>query len=217
MAALYNGQFPELFRLLICGSSGKGKSSLIQQIMLNKHGILNKNFERLIYLRGVETNQEGFFRSLFRNNMITFDDIPEEDELLPLLRNNDKTTLLLLEDLDVKAFNSPLISRIYKMLSHHWNFSVIVTTQNCFVPGKERLTLIRNSTHIIIFANDLDHSIVRNLASRLHPQKPKAFIKLFEYVTSKEPFSYISVWSNCEKELRYRSHITDPIQKVYLL
>ena len=217
MSKVYNGQFPAIFRLLLCGSSMSGKTSIAYEIIANKYGILEKKFERLIYLRGIETEQEIFLRNYFGSNMIVYDGIPDEQELLPILQNNDKNTLLLIEDLDVNAFNSPFISRIYKVLSHHLKFSIITTTQNCFSSGKEKLTLIRNSTHILIFGNDLDHSIIRSLASRLYPEKPKAFINLFKDVTSKEPYSYLSVFSNCNRDLQFRSHLTQPVQKIYML
>ena len=217
MSEIYNGQFPPIFRMIVCGSSNVGKSSLVCKIIENRYGVLQKNFERLIYFRSIPTQQEKFLRQYFGGNMIIYDGIPDQQELLPILQDNKKNTLLLIEDLDVDAFNSPFISRIYKVLSHHLKFSVIITTQNYFGSGKEKLTLIRNSTHIIIFGNDLDHSIIRNLASKLHPEKPKAFINLFNDVTSKEPYSYLSVFSNCHGNLRFRSDITENIQKIYLL
>ena len=214
---IYNGQLPSIFRILLCGSSMSGKSSVAHKIIANRNGLLEKKFERLIYLRNIETEGESFLRNYFGHNMIVFDGIPSQEELLPILQDNSKNTLLFIEDLDSSAFNSNFISRIYKVLSHHLRFSVMITTQNCFSAGKEKLTLIRNSTHILIFGNDLDHSIIRSLASRLHPEKPKAFINLFNDVTSKEPFSYVSVWSNCNSNLRFRSHISESIQKIYLL
>ena len=214
---IYNGQLPSIFRILLCGQSMSGKTSVAHKIIADKNRLLEKRFERLIYLRNIETEQESFLRNYFGDNMLVFDGIPSQEELLPILQDNSKNTLLFIEDLDSSAFNSSFISRIYKVLSHHLKFSVITTTQNCFSSGTEKLTLIRNSTHILIFGNDLDHSIIRSLASRLHPEKPKAFINLFNDVTSREPFSYISVWSNCNSLLRFRSHITESVQKIYLL
>ena len=66
MSKVYNGQFPAIFRLLLCGSSMSGKTSIAYEIIANKYGILEKKFERLIYLRGIETEQEIFLKKLFR-------------------------------------------------------------------------------------------------------------------------------------------------------
>jgi len=48
-----------------------------------------------------------------------------------------------------------------------------------------------------------------------YPKNPFALVDLFEMVTSK-PYSHLSIWANCPKELKFRSDITKSVQKVYI-
>lgn len=211
---VYDGRLPKIFRMLCSGASGSGKSSLLRGIIKNTYGILTQNFERLIYLRGIATTDDYKFEEQFGSNLIVFDGIPSPEELLPLLEESQNVySLVLAEDLDTEIFESSLIFQLIKKYSHHWGFSFMATCHNFFGSGKHRLSLIRNLTHFIIFPNELDSSIIRTLAQRVHPAAPKKFVHMFDRVTS-QPFGYLSVWSNCGSELRFRSDITEPVQKV---
>jgi len=216
MSVKYNGCLPPLFRMIIAGSSGKGKTTLIRKIIENANGILEKDFTRIILLRGVETNNEQILRKKLGANLITFDGIPHENVILPLLKGHDTdTTLLLIEDLDADACNSNLISKIFTAYSHHLGFSVILSTQNIFRPGRERLTLFRNASHLVLFSSDLDESLIRLVAQKVHTKDPQKITSLFESLTN-EIHGYLSIWTNCPKELKFRSNITGEVQHVYI-
>ena len=209
----YDGCLPPVFRMIVAGASSSGKSTLISDILNNGNGILSEDFQRLIYLRSVPTKSEELFRRKFGEGFLVFDGIPPQDVLLPLC-SAKPGTVLVIEDLDAEACSSPLVSKVFTAYSHHHSFSVILSTQNIFRPGSERLTLIRNSTHIILFPNNLDLTVIRLLAQRVHPKNPKAVVDLFERVTQK-PYGYLSFWSFCPPELKFRSHLTAPVQRVY--
>ena len=215
MNVTYNGCLPPLFRMIVAGSSGKGKTTLIRQIIENANGILEKDFTRIILLRGVETSNEQILRKKLGTNLITFDGIPHENVILPLLKGNNAHTLLLIEDLDADACNSKFISKIFTAYSHHLGFSVILSTQNIFRPGRERLTLFRNASHLVLFSSDLDESLIRLVAQKVHTKDPQKITNLFESLTS-DPHGYLSIWTNCPKELKFRSNLSGDIQHVYI-
>ena len=209
----YDGCLPHNFRMIIAGASSSGKSSLMVKLLKNENGILHKDFQRVLYLRGVETKNDEVLREKFGNKLLVFDGIPAQEVLLPLC-SSDENTVLVIEDLDAEAFASELVSKIFTAYSHHYNFSVILSTQNIYRSGQERLTLLRSTTHIILFPNNLDLTVVRLLAQKVHPRNPRAVVELFEKVTQ-EPYTYLSFWSGCSPELKFRSHITEEVQKVY--
>jgi hypothetical protein len=216
MERVFNGCLPPLFRMVISGASSTGKSTLLGKILENRNGILEKNFTRIVYMRGVPTTNEVKWKEKFGTKLITLDGIPPENIVLPLLKNPDETTVLVIEDLDEQACSSPLISKIFTAYSHHLSFSVILSTQNIFRPGKERLTLIRNTTHLVLFPNNLDETVIRLVAQKVYIKDPKRIVTLFEQLTSK-PYGYLSIWSNCEKELKFRSHLSEDKQHIYVL
>jgi GTPase SAR1 family protein len=210
----FDGCLPPVFRMLVAGASSSGKSTLIRKILLDENGLLTKQFERVVYLRGVPTWGEEILRNKFGEAFTVFDFIPRDRVLLPLCQTGQHTVLVI-EDLDDQACSSALISQIFTRYSHHYGFSVILSTQNIFRPGKERLTLTRNATHIVLFQNNLDHSVVRSLAYKIHPKDPQSVVELFEKVVE-EPYAYLSFWSECAPELKFRSHVTDSIQRVFV-
>lgn len=212
---VWNGQLNSNFRMLICGASSSGKSRLLLRLLENENGILPADFERVVYLRGVETGNEERLREKFGENLLVFDGIPKEEVLLPLCRSH-KNTVLVLEDLENEVSNSDLVANIYSRYSHNYGFCCVTILQNLFKCGSARINLFRNTTNIVCFPNDLDQSVIRLLAQRVFPQNPKQLVKLFDRVTS-EPYAHLSFWANCPKELRFRSHIDHSIQRVYLL
>jgi len=211
----YDGCLPNLFRMLVSGSSGTGKSSLIYKILENSNGLMENKFERIIYLQGVETQASKNLKRIYKRNIVFFNDIPPEDTLVPLCKST-KRTVLIIEDLDQKACSSPLIAKFFSVYSHHFDISIILSTQNIFCSGKERLTLVRNATHLILFPNYLDLSVIKMLAQKVHPQDPKKVVDLFNLLTTKK-HGYLSIWGNCHPALKFRSNITEKIQTVYTL
>ena len=212
---IYDGCLSDCFRMIVAGASAVGKSCFVEELLKNQYGILNQSFDRAIYLRGVKTSTSQNLREIFDDKLICFDGIPREDVLLPLCRDGQGKLILLIDDLDQEALNSPLISKIFTVYSHHLNFSVCLTTQNFFRPGKERLTLVRNATHLVLFPNPMDGSIIRIISQKVFATKPKALVELFEKITT-QPFHYLTIWSQCDPELRFRSGILGPYQKVYI-
>jgi len=200
--------------MIICGASSSGKSELLARLLENENGILASDFKRVIYLRGVETRNETRLREKFGNNLLVFDGIPKEEVLLPLCRALENTVLVI-EDLEAEAANSELLADIFSKYSHHGGFSVIATFQNAFRSGRERINLLRNCSNIVCFPNNLDQSVFRVLAQRVYPRNPRQLVDLFERVTG-EPYTHLSFWANCPKELRFRSHIDEKIQRVYV-
>lgn len=210
---IYDGCLPRSFRMIVSGSSATGKSSFVHRLLVNANGLMERPFEKIIYLQGVQTKSGKALQKIFKNDMLIFNGIPTEQVLLPLCQTKKKTALVI-EDLDQDACSSPLIAKFFTAYAHHFDVSVILSTQNLFCPGKERLTLVRNATHLVLFPNFLDLSVVRMIAQRVHPEDPKKFVALFEKVT-REPYGYLSVWGNCFHRLKFRSNITEPMQLVY--
>jgi hypothetical protein len=213
---IYDGCLPSSFKMIVSGGSNTGKSTLINNIVLNRNGLLTKSFDRIIYLQGMETEASRRLQKLYGENMITFNGIPQQEILLPLCKVPEARTLLVVEDLEASAAESSLIAQIFRAYSHHWGFSVILSNQNFFNSGKERLGLIRNATHLVLFPNYLDKSVVSLIARKVHPENPKKLTELFEQVTS-QPYGYLSIWGNCDKDLKFRTNITHQEQKVFSL
>lgn len=199
--------------MIVSGSSATGKSTFVRHLLTNANGLMEERFERIVYLQGVDTEASRNLQAIFGSKMITFNGIPPEEVLLPLCRTDQKTVVIV-EDLDQKACSSSIIAKFFTAYAHHLRTSIILSTQNVFCPGKERLTLIRNATHLVLFPNFLDLSVIRMLSHKIHPEDPKKLVRLFEKVTS-EPYGYLSIWGNCHQRLKFRSKICRETQTVH--
>lgn len=210
----YDGCFPPVFRMIVSGSSSTGKSHFICELLENENGVLHSDFNKVIYLRGVPTSSETRLSKKFGSKLIVFDGIPSEDVLLPLCKGKDENVVLVLEDLDEQACQSPLISKFYTAYSHHLSCSLILSTQNFFRAGRERLNLIRNCTHLILFPINLDETVIKLIGQKIHPKNPRAIVQLFEDITA-QPYAHLAVWANCPRELKFRADTTKSVQKIY--
>lgn len=211
---IYDARLPPVFRMLVQGNSGSGKSSLLLDILENRNGILHADFDKVIYIRGVETPHEYRLRNRFGENLFVFNSIPKKEVLIPLCKT-EENTILIIEDLDDEAFSSGLVAKFYTAFSHHYCTSCFISSQNIFRSGQEKQTLFRNSTHLVIFKSDLDQSLIRLLSRKVYPKNPRALVALFDDLTQ-EPFSYLSIWSDCPPELKFRTDITKECQRVFV-
>lgn len=214
---IYDGCLPNIFRMVVSGSSSTGKSQYIHDLLENKYGILRSDFDKIVYLRGVQTEKDTELRVKFGSKLIIFDGIPEEEILLNVCENKKEIRqVLVIEDLDDEVSKSPVISKFFTAYSHHLKCSIIYTTQNFFKNGTERLSIMRNSTHLILFNINLDETVIRLISQKIYPKNPKTLVELYEKVTS-EPYNHLGIFTNCEKELKFRSDTNKIVQKIYQL
>jgi len=213
MDQIYDGSLSEQFRCIISGASSTGKSTLMEKLMINQNRIYPYEFENIIFLYGVETASLANLKKYFGKKLQAFDHIPEN---LPELCSRKNHNLLVLDDLDDAAFSSETIAFCFTKWSHHKNFCILVSTQNIFSGGTKRLTLIRNATHIILFPNYLDNTVPRLIAQKVLPGKTQAFMKIYEKATS-TPYGYLAIFGNSPNILKFRTDITCPVQKIFIL
>lgn len=213
MDEVYNGCLSDQFRIIISGSSCTGKSSLIHKLMVNENKLYPHHFDNIVYCHGVETKALSDLKIYFGDKIQFWDHIPEN--LLELCSRRSHN-LLILDDLDEESFSNSLIGASFTRWSHHHNFSIIISTQNIFGNGTKRVTLLRNATHIILFPNYLDNTVPRLIAQKVLPGKTQTFMRIYEAAT-KNPFGYLAIFGNGPKILQFRTDITCPVQKIFLL
>lgn len=214
---IYNGGLPKIFRMVVSGSSSTGKSHYVQDLLENKNGILHANLDKIVYLRGVETEKDKKMRAKFGSKIKVFEGIPSEEILLKACENKEKKNqVLVLEDLDDEVSKSPVIAKFFSAYSHHLQCSIIYTTQNFFKNGPERLSIMRNSTHLILFNINLDETVIRLIAQKIYPKNPSTLVELYEKITA-QPFNHLAIFTSCDKELKFRSDTNKTVQTIYHL
>jgi len=208
----YDGCFNEQFRCIISGSSSTGKTTLIEKLMINENKIYPVDYDNIVFCHGVKTDAHTNLQNYFGNKIQFFDHIPAN---LPELCSRKSHNLLVLDDLDDEAFSNTSVAFSFTKWSHHYNFCIILSTQNIFANGTKRLTLLRNATHLILFPNYLDNTVPRLIAQKVLPGKTQTFLKIYEKAVSR-PYGYLAIFGTGPRRLQFRTDITCPVQKIFV-
>ena len=210
---IYDGTLSNDARILVSGSSGCGKTSLLHKLLGNQNGLFTHNFDNIVYCYGVKTKAIEQLEQYFKDKINLCEGVPEN--LLELCTKG-KHSICILDDLDEESFTSQQVAFAYTRWSHNYGFAIACSTQNLFASGSKRLTLIRNCTTIILFKNYLDYTVPRMIAQKILPSNQQTFLKIFHEVTSM-PYGYLAIFGTGPSKLQFRTNITAPAQKIFVI
>jgi len=111
-----------------------------------------------------------------------------------------------------QIFGNPIMEDVFSQNSHHYNCSIIFTSQNYFSSSKN-LTIVRQTNYKIIFNDISDKTLLRNISCKIAPSMPSFLSKCFKTLEQYFPtdnYHYILIDSNPEspmKKLAFRSKI----------
>lgn len=205
---MFKLKFP--FRMILAGSSGSGKSCLLADIIINRHVLIDKKIDRIIYCAKYATSMPKVLRN---NNLIQFHEgLPDEE----MVKNEDKKNVLIcLDDLLETAFSSDLVSNLFTQ-GRNRNTSVVLLTQNLFPQFKHARNVSLNANYIIVFRNMRDRSSIGHLAKQVCPGNSRAFSDLFSNHIN-TPFSYLFLdfTQDVPDVFRYRTDILSDTPSIF--
>lgn len=121
-------RFKHLFCCLISGPSSCGKSSLVSNLIENKHLMFDTKFNSITWCYGI-------WQSMYKNMEKKYEIVFHKG--LPDIKTNlkeYKPRLIIIDDLMAESDQS--VTNLFTKGSHHMNLSVIFITQNLFYKGK---------------------------------------------------------------------------------
>ena len=92
----------------------------------------------------------------FIEGVSKFEDLPKDRQ----------PRILIIDDSINEVANSADVADMYTKYSHHYNYSVIVLTQNMFAKGKYFRTISLNTHYLWILKSVCDASTVKNLGAQ---------------------------------------------------
>jgi hypothetical protein len=213
-----DARFVPASTMFISGPSGVGKSRFILNLITNSRRLFQILTDYIaIFIGSVD---ETLFK--IKNQFPDITTIVSDPDELQNIYNyisKDKTKhgLLIIDDYMTEISNSKAISKIYSVDAHHRNVSIIVTTQNLYSNGKERINILRNSKYICIFPNPMDKTAINLLISRMssNARHRIKLLNLVDYVLTKYDYILISGHVHSPKELLFRSDIFGSYQRVF--
>ena len=145
---------------LISKPSGIGKSHWIFRLIEHRNEIFTEKIEKIFY-----------FYDTYQKKFDQFVDSIEFIQGLPSLEilKDASQSLVVLDDLI--HYPKDVISKIFTVYSHHYNFSVIFTTQNLFNKSIREISL--NSHFEVLFKNCRDATQIQTFMRPSFPRKRK--------------------------------------------
>jgi len=154
------------FRCGIFGPSESGKSTLIRDLLKYRDIVFNQEFQRIIYCLPCQTQHSRMeYVDSLREVCINV----EIREGLPDLnshcfKNKTEHKLLILDDLSKSVVNSADYLSLMTQGSHHFNISLIYTSQNYFEKSVHGKTFHRQLSMKIVFEDKSDMSVLQNMS-----------------------------------------------------
>ena len=145
---------------LVCGPSCCGKTYWVFRFIENRNEIFTEKIEKVLYF--YDTYQKKF--DIYLNDIEFIQGIPT----LEILKLADRC-LLVLDDL--MHYPQDLITKIFTVYAHHFNFSVIFTAQNLFNKNIREISL--NSHFVVLFKNCHDATQIQHFLRQAFPHKNK--------------------------------------------
>lgn len=204
------------FGLCIYGCVMAGKSVYIKNLIDNRDRLLSDPLDYIVYFYGErsKTVRELEADPIYHGIIETVEGLPEDvSEYI----KTGKRGLHIYDDLMDDISNSKQILDLVTKKCQHHCVSWIITLQNAFHHGSERISITRSAHYLTVFNSPLDKTVPRLLASRIMPENRKAFLDIFAEATRK-PYSYLFVdgRQGTPDKARLRSDLFGSYQLVYI-
>lgn len=166
-------------RITVCGPSGSGKTEWIKRFLNQHETIVGFKFDTILYVYGV--HQKLYEDIGAQNPNIKWCEGFCKDIIEKELNQTDDPKLLIIDDLVQEVANDKFFHAFYVRASHHWNVTIIFTTQYLYQKGLRLVNL--NTTHYILYKSLRDKTSVRTLGMQIYPSNWREFMKIYEQST----------------------------------
>lgn len=154
------------FRMAIIGSSQSGKSSLLLELIRHRKLLFTTEFQEIYFC--VPANH----LSVAKNYIEKLKEVCPGVRILTglpglsLFQSSRVPKLFILDDMVEDLFREAYMEDVFTKLSHHWENSIIYTTQNYF-NTKRNQTIVRNLNYRIIFNCNTQRRYMADMSSQI--------------------------------------------------
>ena len=219
------------FSLVASGPSGCGKSFWVRNLLLHPYDFVSGGpWQRVFYFSRfplVDLEADLTARSPLTIEFHQGETLPTVEQLLSrcnalaavdpssgATEDQRPQILLVLDDMVEQASASPDIRSIFTE-GRHTGFSIILTSQNLFHPGRYAVTIRRNAVFTMLWESVMDRQQVRNFFQRQLPLRWRELLRFYDDAT-RQPYGYLFIDRRTQL-LRYRTNMTGRHQTVYVL
>lgn len=183
--------------ITIAGPSQCGKSTLVEQMVVNKDVLFEDEFSKVFWFCAYPPEKkvnEVIYKIGSPSNIL--------DSIVP-------NSLVIIDDYMSELRNSNELTNIMTKAVHHLPMTLIYITQNIFNKGSETKTRRLNTNYVILFKNPHDKAQIEYIGRQMFPRDKNFLCSAFDHVTKQQPYSYLLI--DCHQttrdEIRVRSDI----------
>ena len=209
----------EDFKIFLQGPSRSGKSTWTRDMLLALDEIATKVPELTIY---AYAKWQKAYDTLLAEGLVDYF-VPGSDKIEEAIDQftNGKSALIIFDDQINSETTTAYAARLFTVDARHSGKSCIWITQNAFGGGKMG-TLVRsirmNADYIILFKCPGDCLSIQTLSKQM--TGGPLLYNIHQYVTSKDPYSYlmVDITQASEERLKFTSHLFDQsgVMRVYV-
>ncbi len=115
--------------------------------------------------------------------------------------------VFIFDDLDLECFENRAILALFTGGSHHYNISLILSSQNILQRAKHQVTISRNLTHMILMADARGKASQKWLGLQVNPSDPRELLRVYQCATASHPYSYLVVDFSPQARFQYYNGI----------
>lgn len=200
-------------RVELLGPSETGKSTIVLRL-IEDDSVWDSPFTHVVYCAPFFDVGGPYARALrnacgSRKRLRLLDSIPDVDDLLAWAGTRHPI-LLVLDDLLAFGNKDGVKERLNNLMtlhSHHHRISVVLCLQNPFVRARhlDLITLGRNCTALFVLYQVSDYNLLRNLNTRIFPERKNFLVKCLETARDKYgcPYVFVNLHPFGDVERRY--------------
>ena len=178
-------KLPKNLRCLLIAASESGKSTWISSLIKNKDKVLQSpGYAKFIFCSpnigdpSRTAAQDEKYRELLEewakpSEIVFFNDIVSEEELMEQADSTSGKLLLIVDDFSQELFNNDLTYKLFTRLSSHGSISSIVSVhqgiKNSKTPGKWYSLILNNCNFLVLFRNIANRAAIGRISSDIFP------------------------------------------------
>lgn len=215
--------FQDHCSIMVCGASGSGKTSFVQQCIERKEDMFTSvQPRRIIYFYGIYQELFDMLASRYGVEFIkgapSVSDVEEYTTDVSQGIDQKGTVLFVLDDLMDVVTREEHLCKLFTEGCHHRKMCTIFLTQNLFSTGKYSRTIARNTHYFVFTKTPRNSNIVEHLSRQVFNKKrQKTVSDAYEDVCSRygQQVLVIDLHPVSEDRFRIRSNIFEHAVIIY--
>jgi hypothetical protein len=200
--------------LIVCGSTFSGKTHFIHRLLEEREKMFSPPPVEILFCYGAWQSIYDKIESTVKNVRF-FNGIPSKQEI-ETFTEDMKPRLMILDDLMTRMADSPHLTEVFSVYTHHRNLSTILVLQNIFYQGARNSLrdISLNVQGLILFKNMRSPQQIAVLGSQIFPgPKRKFFTEAYDMACSR-PWGHLLVNLNPKDSQNYQL-MTDILPDTY--